>query len=116
MSATRYDFKVDVGSTVTIPLRFTDSDGVAINMSAYTFEMQCRETVSSDTVLFEVSNGDGVDMSAAASGWVTITISKAKTSAVSVRSGVYDLERTLGAETVRVIQGNVTFSPEVTRG
>tara|TARA_R110000851_G_scaffold143173_1_gene282061 strand:- start:4813 stop:5163 length:351 start_codon:yes stop_codon:yes gene_type:complete len=116
MSAQKYDFKVDVGSTTTIPLRFTDSSGTALDMSGYTFEMQCRQTPSSETVLFEVSSSDGIDMSAAATGWVTITISKTKTSAVAVRTGVYDLERTLGAETVRVIQGNVSFSPEVTRG
>lgn len=87
------------------------------DLQNHTARMQVRRTLSSTTVLVELTteNGRIVLEPTSEKGIIVIQMDDATTAALS-SDGVYDLEIiSLGGEVSRVIQGTFTLSLEVTR-
>lgn len=108
--ATKANIVVDQGTTFTTSIYLTDDDGVAIDLSGYTGRSQIRKHyTSSNSVSFTVTL-------TANQGIVTLDLTSTQTSALTAGRYMYDVEVVSSANVVaRIIEGNVTVTPEVTR-
>lgn len=90
------------------------SDYIAVNLTGWAARMQARRTVGDDTVLFELTSGNGGIV--LGNGTIDVRISAQETSAYAWKNGVWDLELIAPDGTVtRLLEGGVSVSPEVTR-
>ncbi len=78
--------------------------------------MQVRTSAASSTVLLELSKTAGSIVVGTSSGEITLSLTAAQTSAITWRSALYDLEITFqGGRVVRLLQGCINVTPEITR-
>jgi len=116
MSAAKYDLQIDQGSSFSIAVTVSDESG-ARNLGAYTPRAQMRPAVDSpDTDKVDFT----FDLSSMASGIVVMQLAHDVSSGMQAGAYVYDLEiftGSSGEETsvTRLMQGNVTITPEVTK-
>lgn len=114
--AARYDLTIEQGATLSKSFTYQTSAGVAINLTGYTARMHIRETYSSVTTIATLTTENGGITITGATGTVAITMSATATSALATGLiGVYDLELISGTTVVRLIEGQVTVTPEVTK-
>jgi len=101
---------IDQGTTFALDLTVSGVDGSAKNLSDYTAAAQMRKSYYSSTATdFTATITD------AASGQLEITLTAAQTSALKAGRYVYDVEITSASETLRIIEGIITVTPEVTK-
>lgn len=96
-------------------LTFKDENDVAIDLTGFTFAGQIRASYDDElflsftfTILNQTTN----------TGQVEMTLAKALSSAKTINvknKYVYDVERNSGTRTVRVLEGAISISPEVTK-
>lgn len=115
MAAAIYDFEIEQGTTINKPFVWKDSLGVPVTLIGYTARMQVRPTVSSTEVLLDATTLNGKIVLSTLGG-VTLTLSALETAAITWRKGKYDIELVSATGIVtRLVQGEITVSPEVTR-
>ena len=119
MSAGRYSFVIEQGSTLNLELQYRDSNGNPIDLTDYSGRMQIRPSPGSPTLYITLSSSlqpDGTGLVlGGVSGTINIVISAATSSALTFSSGSYDLELTSGSVVTRLIQGTAFVNKEVTR-
>ena len=129
MSAGRYSFTIEQGTTFQLELIYKDSNQTPINLTGYSGRMQIRPTVDSTTVYLTLSsslNADGTGLNfrgssgtnPPSSGSIGIYIASCTSSLLNFTNAYYDLEIYSGSNcpyTVRLIEGQVQLSKEVTR-
>jgi len=107
--ATIQNLVIDQGTTYSFSFNLTNADGSAKNLAGYTLASQIRKSYyTSTSVDFTTST---IDLE----GEITISLSATQTSALRAGRYVYDIEIDDGSETIRVLEGIVTVTPEVTR-
>ena len=123
--ATIYDFAVDQGATKKLSLRYRYQDGVDGNgdpvyvgypLAGCSARMQVRKAVG-EPILADLTTENGsITLEAGGEqGRIDIVLSATQTSALALRKAVYDLELVYSSgEVVRLIQGKVYISPNVT--
>jgi hypothetical protein len=113
MVAGKYNLKIEQGATFFRNMALTDDDGTVIDITGYTARMQLRSIVTASSVMLDVSGYMDI---AGSSGILTINVPATVTSALDSTSAVYDLEIESPAGVVtRLLQGNVSILPNVTR-
>ena len=132
MSAGKYSFTIEQGSTVDFRIEYKDSNSVPIDLTNYQARMQIRPTKESTSLICNLSSsldadGTGLNMTPASaslilpktSGSIGIYISAASSSLFTFSDAVYDLEIVSGSgagQTVtRILEGKVKLSKEVTK-
>jgi len=127
MSAGKYSFIIEQGSTVNFELQYKDANSNPINLTNYSGRMQIRPTVASTTVYLTLSSslqadGSGLNFSGSngitspMSGSIGLYISAASSSALSFSGDAYyDLEIYSASYVSRILEGQVRLSLEVTR-
>jgi hypothetical protein len=130
MAAGRYSFIIEQGSTLNFEIQYKDSNNVPIDLTGYSGRMQFRPTPSSDTVYLTLSsslNSDGTGLNfngsnglqPLTSGSIGIYVTSCTSSLLDFNTAVYDLELYSGSAecpyTVRILEGQVNLSKEVTR-
>ena len=102
---------IDQGATFTTTVTVTDSNGDAVNLSGYSVAAQIRKTfLSSSATAFTAT------ISNASSGEITISLTDTQTTALEAGRYVYDVLITAsGGTKTRVVEGQVTVNPSVTR-
>lgn len=116
MLAGKYDITIEQGATFRLIFVYTDDDGVPFDLTGYTARMQGRTSFDDASTVFSLSSADGDISIDPMAGEITITMPAADTAAMPRNAGVWDLELvTAGGDVVRLVQGNFTVSPEVTR-
>lgn len=124
MLAGIYNITCQAGSTFgrTLTFKYPDPTSSPLdptylpwNLTGYTARMQVRRTIDSSTVLISLTTENGRITLSGASGIIELDISATDTSTIT-SSGVYDLE-IIGSNGIvsRILQGDFTLSPEVTR-
>ena len=112
MSAGTYNLVIDQGSDFALDLIIKQS-GSALNLSNYSGRAQLRTSVlaSSVSATFTVSVTD------AANGALKMQLPAATSTGLAAGQYVYDLEIFTSADAIvkRIVGGNVTITPEVTR-
>lgn len=107
--ATTANLVIDQGTTFTTTINLTNDDGSEKDLTDYTVSSQIRKSYYTST--YTAFSTSKVDLA----GEITLSLTATQTSALKAGRYVYDLEITSSEETVRVIEGIVTVTPEVTR-
>jgi hypothetical protein len=126
MSAGRYSFTIEQGSTLNLELQYKDGNGNPMDLSDYGGRMQIRPSIGSSTIYITLSSsldadGTGLNFSGSngqtspSSGSIGMYISAASSSALNFDMGVYDLEIYSGSFVTRILEGQIKLSKEVTR-
>jgi len=128
MSAGRYSFTIEQGSTLDFELQYKNATGSAINLSGYSGKMQIKSNYAdnSPTIYLTLSSslqadGTGLNFSGSngstptASGSIGVFISAATSSLLTFDTALYDLEIASGSIVTRILEGQVKLSKEVTR-
>jgi hypothetical protein len=111
MAAGTYNFIVEQGATFNRILTVKENNS-AMNLTGYSVASKMRSTHDSSTVVGTFT----CTISNASSGEITMSMTNSTSAAIEEGIYVYDLEITSGAGAVtRLIQGEVTVNPEVTR-
>ena len=111
MAAGKYNFTLEQGTTFSREITVQDS-GSAMNLTGYTPRMQMRSTHDSSTIALTFT----ASVSNAAQGKIQLSATDTLTSAVEEGIYVYDLEiESSSSGVTRLMEGNVTVTPEVTR-
>ena len=107
---------VEKGATYRHTLFWKDSSNVAIDLTGCTAKLQVRESVDSESVIVELSTENDRIIIDPELGKIDLFISDEDTTVLDGFGGVYDLEVYLSnGDTTRLIEGRMTFKPEVTR-
>jgi hypothetical protein len=126
MSAGRYSFTIEQGSTLNLELQYKDANGNPIDLTGCGGKMQIRQAVTSPTAYITLSSsleadGTGLNFSGSngqtspSSGSIGLFISAESSSMLNFNTGVYDLEITSGSFVTRILEGQVKLSLNVTR-
>jgi len=128
MSAGRYSFTIEQGSTLDFELQYKNATGSAINLSGYSGKMQIKSNYAdnSPTIYLTLSSslqadGTGLNFSGSngstptTSGSIGVFISAATSSLLTFDTALYDLEIASGSIVTRILEGQVKLSKEVTR-
>lgn len=108
--ATQTNIVIDQGTTFTLDITMTNSDGSAKNLTGYTVTAQMRKSYYSSTATdFTVATDDS-------DGEITLSLTATQTGNLKAGRYVYDCEATNASETLRVVEGIVTVTPQVTKG
>jgi hypothetical protein len=122
MLAGIYNITCQQGSTFVRVIRIEYPDAVdptiflPFDLTGYSARMQVRRTISSSTTMISLDTDDnGIEITSAEDGEITITMTDAQTAALT-SDGVYDLEIVSVDDFVtRILQGEFRLSLEVTR-
>ena len=115
MPAAKYKLKIEQGSTLRQPFIWK-AGGVPVNLTGWTGRMQIRPDVASSTVYATLTTANGGIVIDGASGTFSLYMAAPQTAALSFDTAVYDIELiALNGDVIRIIQGEVVVSPEVTR-
>ena len=102
---------IDKGADFTTTVTVTDSNGDAVSLAGYSAAAQIRKSYSSST-----STAFTTSISNASGGEITITLSDTQTAALEAGRYLYDVLITAsGGDKTRVVEGQVTVNPSVTR-
>lgn len=114
MTAT-YNMTIRQGATFTRVFTRKDGNGDPIDLTGFTAHLQMRKHVDSATPFVELTSEDngGITLGGAA-GTIALNISAEDTSNIVINSGVYDLKLISEDEVIRVLEGSITVSKQVT--
>ena len=131
MAAGKYNFIIEQGTTVNFEVQYKDSNNRPIDLTGYSGRLMIRSDYadSSPTTYLTLSSsrnpdGTGLNFSGSSgmnppeSGSIGIYISSCTSSALTFITARYDLEIYSGSlcpYTVRLLEGQVNISKEVTR-
>lgn len=86
-----------------------------VSLSGYTGRMQIRPSVSSTTVILELTTENSMLVIDDATKTISINIPATTTQTFTFKSAVYSLELVTGTTVIPFIYGNLTLDTEVTR-
>jgi len=110
----KYNLTVDKGATFKQNVVYQDSDGIPIVITGSTARMQIRETFESP-IIHELTTENGGITIDGPNGELDLIISATDTATFEVTPAIYDLELiTNNGEVVRLLEGNVLISENVT--
>jgi|TARA_X000001388_G_scaffold71081_1_gene60659 hypothetical protein len=132
MAAGKYNFTIEQGATTNFEIAYKDSSNNPIDLTSYSGRLQIRSNFADDsgTIFLTLSssrNSDGTGLNFSGSNSITpptsgsigIFIAACTSSTLTFNQALYDLEIYSGSSecpfTVRLIQGTVKLSKEVTR-
>ena len=132
MSAGRYSFVIEQGATANFEIQYKDSNNTPIDLTGYSGRLQIRSTYAQNSgelylTLSSSLNPDGTRLNFSGSngstpltsGSIGIYIASCTSSALTFDEALYDLEIYSGSGdcpyTVRLLEGKVKLSKEVTR-
>ena len=110
-----YDITLYQGATFAQILTWKDEAGDAVDLTTYTARLMARTSIDAAECFIALTTENGGIALGGALGTISLTMSAAQTTALAKISGVYDLELIVGSEVVRLLQGNLFVSREVTR-
>lgn len=126
MPAASYDLYIEQGAT----FRFTavygykdgtvDADGnpnvIPYDLSGCRARMQIRQRRGSEVLVAATTSNGGIEITDAPAGRMEITITDEATDTLTMRKAAYDLEVGYpSGDVVRVLQGSVKISPNITQ-
>lgn len=132
MSAGKYNFTIEQGTTVDFEIQYKDSNGDPIDLTGYSAKMQVKSnyadknpksflsissSLNTDGTGLNLSGSDGI--TPLASGSIGVYIAACTSSMLNFDTAYYDLELYSGSGecpyTIRLLEGQIKLSREVTR-
>ena len=111
---------MDQGSTFSTTITGYDVDGNKLDLTGYSARAKIKANYSTGTSLvdFTTSIQSGTNGAAYVSGLIDLSLTSAQTAALAANDWRYDVEVHIGtgiANVIRVQQGLVRVSPEITK-
>lgn len=107
--ATSFNIVIDQGTTYSNTITLTNDDSTFKDLTDYDVAAHIRKSYNSNTYTpFTCTKNALV-------GDITFSLTAEQTSALKYGRYVYDLEISSEIETLRVLEGIITVTPEVTR-
>ena len=100
---------IDQGTTFSLIFNITNVDGTAKDLTSYTGSSHLRKSYYTNTYTAFTVAKDNLE------GEITISLTATQTSALKAGRYVYDVEIVSNVETLRVLEGIITVTPEATR-
>lgn len=116
--ATKFNIAIIKGSRYFKSFIYTDSSKTPIDLTGLEARMQIRERESSQTFEIELTSLNGLITMIPLSGQINIELGATDTDALTITSGVYDLELYDPADVDvvdTILEGAVTISDGITR-
>lgn len=107
--ATISNIVIDQGQTFTYAFNLANVDGTPKNLTNYTITAQMRKSYGSASAIDFTTSKVNLE------GTITLALTAEETSAIRHGRYVYDVEIESNEETLRVLEGIITVTPEVTR-
>jgi hypothetical protein len=131
MAAGKYSFTIEQGTTVDFEIQYKDSNGSPVDLTGYSGRMMIRSNYADDSpttylTLSSSRNSDGTGLNFSGSngstpptsGSIGVYVAACTSSALTFTTAKYDLEIYSGSGacpyTVRLLEGNVSLSKQVT--
>jgi hypothetical protein len=112
MAAQTYNFEINQGTTFSFAMVFSDAGAGLMPLTTATLAAQIRPTAESQAILQEFT----VTKDQIQTGRATFSLTAAQTRNLNFSTAVYDVLVTFADGTaLRVAQGSVTLSKQVTR-
>lgn len=112
MSAGKYNLSIEQGAIYGVEFTCVSDDGTVWNLTDYTAQLQIRDKVGGevyyDSKIYEDIVIDGP------AGTIFMSIPTLRTSLLDFDKAVYDLELKKNNEVIRILEGSVYLSKEVT--
>lgn len=116
MTAAVYDFVLEQGTTFRKQLTYTDSAGVAVDLTGYSARMQLRTKITDANIIILLDNANGRITITPTTGVIDLFISDTDTASLTFKTAAYDLEVIApNGDVTRLLEGTITLSKEVTR-
>src|SRR5210317_834064 len=107
--ATVNNIVIDQGTNFSFTFSLDNADGTNKDLTDYSVNAQIRKSFYTSTkVDFTTDKVDAIVE-------ITLSLTAAETSNLKAGRYVYDIEIVSSSETIRVLEGIVTVTPEVTR-
>ena len=109
--ATVSNLYIDQGTTFSAIISLTNQDGTVMNLSGYTVKSQFRKSYQSSTAVNFTASVYNATL-----GQVRLQLAPEATTAIKAGRYLYDIEVTSPTlEKVRVLEGIVVVTPEITK-
>lgn len=117
MAASKYGIKIEQGATLGLPITWlVGTAQLPVDLTGCTARMDIRAKLTDTAKLLSLTTANGRIVLGGTAGTITLLLTAEETAALTWLAGVYDLEVEFGTGTVvRLLQGTVTVSREVTR-
>lgn len=116
MKPVELDLDIWQGQTFKKSIVWKDASGVPLDLTGFKARMHIRVATKAATVLIELTTENNRIKLNEAPGRIDLVIEAAQSTPIQVPTGVYDLElESPSGEVRRLVQGKITFHPEVTR-
>ena len=107
--ATVSNLVIDQGTTFSLTMQLDNEDGSDKDLTSYAVTSQIRKSYYSNTYTSFTTAKINL------TGELTISLTAEETSSLKAGRYVYDIEISSSTETLRVLEGIITVTPEVTR-
>lgn len=116
-SNTYNNFVIKQGATFSQILTwYSDKNKTTpVNLTGYTARMQIRNNIEDASPIVDMTTANSKITLGGAAGTITLNIPATETSALTPGSAVYDLELVNGATVIRLLEGSLEITREVTR-
>jgi hypothetical protein len=126
MPAGRYSFILEEGATFNLQLNWTDALGTPIDLTGYHARMQIRPSLESNDIILSLSSsfdsdGNGISLNGTSgdepfeSGSIAIQIAAQSSEGLDFVNAYYDLELINEEFVIRLLEGRVQLSKNITR-
>ena len=99
------NFKITQGDTFDLEITYEDTAGDPINLTNYTFVLEVRDKPGGSILCATCTLGDGITVSAPATGFIAVSISSEKTKKFNLPKSAYQLQAVLGTSKTTLVQG-----------
>lgn len=107
------ELTLDQGSTFLATIGLRNDDGTVINVAGYTFTSQMRKSYYSTNPTANI----GITITDGPNGNITLAIDSANTANIKAGRYLYDIKMldSGGNTTIRIVEGIMTVTPQVTK-
>lgn len=111
-----YNLTIYQGASFSQNMIWQDQEQQPIDLTGYTARMMARTSVNAAEPFLTLTTENGGITLGDDEGTIVLTLTATQTAALTETLGLYDLELIVpGGGVVRLLQGNLTVSKEVTR-
>ena len=116
MSAGQLHLTIEQGTDFDRTITWKDASGAIVDISGYTAQMQARTRIDSSETFLDLNSAEGALAIDGSNGQIHIHIPASDTASITAQQGIYDLKLTSASgQIIRLLEGHITLSPEVTR-
>lgn len=112
----QYHLTIYQGATFRQNMIWQDNEQQPIDLTGYAARMMARTNVSASDPFLTLTTENGGITLGGEDGTILLVMTAGQTESLTEMAGLYDLELVApGGEVVRLLQGNIIISKEITR-